>query len=78
MNRLTAAHRTLPLGTRARVINLQNNRATIVRITDRGPFVKGRIVDVSRAAARDLGIIHSGVARVRLEVLPPASDKLGS
>ena len=63
----TAAHRTLPFGTRVRVTNLANGRSVIVRINDRGPFGRGRIIDVSRAAARELGMIGSGVARVRLE-----------
>jgi rare lipoprotein A len=66
---LTAAHRTLPFGTRVRVTNLHNSRSVIVRITDRGPYKKKRVIDVSRAAASELGMIHSGVARVRLEIL---------
>ena len=68
---LSAAHRTLPFGTRVRVTNLQNGRSVVVTITDRGPFRRGRIVDVSRRAARDLGFLRAGVARVRLEVLSP-------
>jgi rare lipoprotein A len=63
----TAAHRTLPFGTQVRVTNLANGRSVIVRINDRGPFGRGRIIDVSRAAARELGMIGSGVAKVRLE-----------
>jgi rare lipoprotein A len=69
MTAYTAAHRTLPFGTRVRVINLRNGRRTIVRINDRGPFVRGRIIDVSYRAARDLGIIEVGLEKVRLEVL---------
>jgi rare lipoprotein A len=68
-SRLTAAHRTLPFGTRVRVTNLDNGRQVVVRINDRGPFRKGRIIDVSYAAARELGLIAPGTARVRLDVL---------
>ncbi|MFP4106468.1 MAG: septal ring lytic transglycosylase RlpA family protein [Phycisphaerae bacterium] len=66
---LTAAHRTLPFGTRVRVTNLANGKSVVVRVNDRGPFVKGRIIDLSRAAAEEIGMIRSGTARVRLEVL---------
>ena len=66
---LTAAHRTLPFGTRVRVTNLRNGRAVVVRITDRGPFVRGRLLDVSWAAARRLGLLRSGVALVSMEVI---------
>ena len=66
---LSAAHRTLPFGTRVRLTNLKNGRTVVVRVTDRGPFRRGRIVDVSKRAARELGFIRAGVARVRLEVL---------
>jgi rare lipoprotein A len=66
---LTAAHRRLPFGTFVRVTNLRNNRSTIVRINDRGPYAKGRIIDLSKRAAVDLAMIDSGTARVRLEVL---------
>ncbi|MEJ2041409.1 MAG: septal ring lytic transglycosylase RlpA family protein [Desulfosarcinaceae bacterium] len=65
-NALTAAHRSLPFGTRVRVINLKNNRAVTVRINDRGPFIKGRIIDVSYAAARKLKMVVDGIARVRV------------
>jgi rare lipoprotein A len=68
-NQLTAAHRSLPFGTQVRVTNLNNNTSVIVRINDRGPFVRGRIIDLSTAAARVLGMMGSGVAPVRLEVL---------
>jgi rare lipoprotein A len=64
---LTAAHRSLPLGTRVRVTNLENGRSVIVTVTDRGPFVRGRIIDLSRGAARRLGILRAGTARVRVE-----------
>ena len=66
---LTAAHPSLPLGTRAMVTNLDNGRAVEVRINDRGPFVDGRAIDLSYAAARMLGIIGPGTARVRIDVL---------
>lgn len=69
MNQLTAAHRTLPFGTWVEVRNLTNNKTVTVRITDRGPFVKGRIVDLSRAAAQAIDMIGPGVVRVRLTVI---------
>ena len=69
MHELTAAHRTLPLGSTVRVINLKTGHSTIVRITDRGPFVEGRIVDLSLAAAKQSDVWQAGVAQVRLEVL---------
>jgi rare lipoprotein A len=66
---LTAAHRTLPFGTRVRVTNLENGRRIVVRINDRGPFKKGRVLDVTPAAARRLGFAQAGLAHVRLDVL---------
>lgn len=66
---LSAAHRYLPLGTKVRVTKLSNGKSIVVKINDRGPFVKGRIIDLSRRAARDLGMVNSGLARVRIEVL---------
>jgi rare lipoprotein A len=66
---LTAAHRTLPFGTRVRVTNLTTGRAVTVRVNDRGPFVKGRVIDVSRAAAQSLGMVGKGVAKVKLDVV---------
>ncbi len=68
-NDLTAAHRTLPFGTYVMVTNLENDRSVVVRINDRGPFVRGRIIDLSYAAARTLGLIGPGTARVRLDIL---------
>ncbi|GAB4350741.1 MAG: hypothetical protein Kow0099_34440 [Candidatus Abyssubacteria bacterium] len=65
----TAAHRNLPFGTRVKVTNLRNGRHTVVRINDRGPFVKGREIDLSYGAARELGMLESGIERVRLEIL---------
>jgi rare lipoprotein A len=69
MNDMTAAHPKLPFGTTLMVTNLDNQRTAVVRVNDRGPFVGGRIIDVSYAAARVLGMIGPGTARVRLEVL---------
>ncbi|UPJ69523.1 septal ring lytic transglycosylase RlpA family protein [Bradyrhizobium sp. 191] len=68
-NLLTAAHRRLPFGTRVRVIDLETSKSVVVRITDRGPWVRGRVLDLSLAAARSLGITDRGVAKVRAEVL---------
>lgn len=66
---LTAAHRSLPFGTKVRVTNLRNGRTVVVRINDRGPFVRGRIIDVSHAAAKQLGFTGNGVTKVSLAVL---------
>lgn len=71
---MTAAHRTLPFGTWIRVDNLDNGRRVRVRITDRGPFVDDRILDLSRAAARELGMLGPGTARIRLVVFRTAED----
>jgi len=65
----SAAHKSLPLGTKVRVTKVKSGKSIVVRINDRGPFAKGRIIDLSRRAARDLGIINSGVAKVEVEVL---------
>jgi len=72
MNKLTAAHRTLPLGTTVRVTNLDNNKAVKARINDRGPYIAGRVIDLSARAAKELEI-DDGTARVRVEVF--ASDQ---
>jgi rare lipoprotein A len=69
MDKLTAAHPSLPFGTRVRVTNLRNGKDVIVRINDRGPFVKGRIIDLSTSAAKEIGILKTGVGRVKLEAL---------
>jgi rare lipoprotein A len=72
---LTAAHRTLPFHTRIEVVNLDNGRRLAVRVNDRGPFVRGRVLDLSYAAARELGVVGPGTARIELRVLgvaPPA------
>jgi rare lipoprotein A len=66
-NGLTAAHRTLPFGTRVRVTNQRNGKAVVVRIVDRGPYGRGRIIDLSRAAARELDMISAGTAMVSIE-----------
>ena len=71
MNRPSAAHKTLPFGATVRVTNLENGRRIVVRINDRGPFVAGRIIDLSRAAAKKLGMIEAGVVRVKIEVVDP-------
>ncbi len=69
MDALSAAHRTLPLGTKVRVTNLENGKAVTLIINDRGPFVQGRIIDLSKGAAEKLGMIENGTAMVRVEVL---------
>ena len=66
---LTAAHRTLPFGTKVRVTNLWNGRSAVVRINDRGPFHGARVIDLAHGAANQLGLVASGVAKVKLEVL---------
>ncbi len=66
---LTAAHRTLPFGTRVRVTNVATGRSVTVRVNDRGPFVNGRVIDVSHAAAESLGMVQQGVTKVKLDVL---------
>lgn len=70
-NDLTAAHRTLPLDSRARVTNMANGRSVTVRITDRGPSRQGRIIDLSQSAAEELGMRNTGVARVHVEPFVP-------
>ena len=70
---MTCAHRTLPFGTKLRVKNPANGREVVVRVNDRGPYVRGRIIDLSRAAAKQLGIISKGVAIVEIEQLPKNS-----
>ena len=65
-HKLTAAHKTLPLGTKVKVINLTNHESVKVRITDRGPFVKGRIIDLSKKAAKRIDMINDGVVQIEL------------
>lgn len=69
MAALTAAHQTLPFGSRVRVTNLDNGRSVVVTINDRGPFVESRLIDLSHAAAKQLGLLQDGVAEVRVDVL---------
>ncbi len=69
MHAMTAAHRTLPLGSIVRVTNPETGATAIVRITDRGPFIQGRVIDLSQAAAKKIGLVQKGTAPVRLEVL---------
>jgi rare lipoprotein A len=70
--KMTAAHRTLPFGTKVKVTNLNNGRSVIVRINDRGPFIRGRTIDVTKAAARKLGFHNQGVTKVKVERLDGA------
>ena len=75
MYQMTAAHKTLPLPTYVRVTNVENGRTVVVRVNDRGPFVEGRIIDLSYVAAQRLGMVGSGTARVEVVALdPPARD----
>jgi len=69
MNKLTAAHRTMPFGTRLRVTNIENGRSVVVRVNDRGPWVNDRVLDVSLAAAKALGMVGDGVTKVEVVVL---------
>ncbi|NQT79783.1 MAG: septal ring lytic transglycosylase RlpA family protein [Candidatus Aminicenantes bacterium] len=78
MHAMTAAHKTLPFGTYVRVTNLNSGKSVIVRINDRGPFVKGRIIDLSYAAAKKLGMSETGVAPVKIKVLRKFSPKKSS
>lgn len=68
-NAITAAHKTLPLGTKVRVTDKDSGKSIVVQVNDRGPFVRGRIIDLSRGAARQLGMIRKGLAKVEVEVL---------
>lgn len=76
MEALTAAHRTMPLGSIVRVVNLANGKHLHVRITDRGPYVNGRILDLSRAAAMQLGMEHGGLANVQVEIVAQRRPEL--
>ena len=67
--KLTAAHRTLPFGTAVRVTNVGNGKSVTVRVNDRGPFVKGRVIDLSRAAAEKIGLVRAGLAEVKIELI---------
>lgn len=74
-NKLTAAHKTLPFGTKVRVTNIANNQTVEVVVNDRGPYVDGRIIDLSRSAAEQLGFINLGLAEVKLEVIDAGDGK---
>ena len=76
MYKLTCAHKTLPFGTRLKVTNLSNGKSTVVRVTDRGPYAKGRILDLSKAAAMEIDMIAAGVATVSIEVITDEDDQL--
>ena len=76
MHRMTAAHKTFPMNTLVRVTNLRNGRHAVVRINDRGPFVDNRIIDLSFAAAKDLGMVRAGTAAVRVTVLGSAKSAI--
>jgi rare lipoprotein A (peptidoglycan hydrolase) len=69
VNAMCAAHRTLPFGSKVRVVDLKTDHSVIVRINDRGPYIRGRIIDLTVGAARELGTYHRGIAQVRIEVL---------
>jgi rare lipoprotein A len=73
---MTAAHRSLPFGTKVLVTNKRNGKSVIVRINDRGPFIRGRVIDVSKAAAADIGMISSGTAQVCFQVVNADSQKI--
>lgn len=75
-NKLTGAHKTLPFGTKVRVTNLANNKTVEVVINDRGPYVEGRIIDLSKEAADQLGFLNNGLAEVKLEVIDPGDGKV--
>jgi rare lipoprotein A len=77
MYELTAAHRTLPFGTRVRVTNLDNGRSVTVRINDRGPFIDGRVIDLSLAAAQRLDMVEAGIVPVKLEVVDAPTELAG-
>lgn len=74
-NAMTAAHKTYSFGTKVRIVNLKNNKTVVVRINDRGPYVEGRIIDLSRGAAEKIGMVNDGVTRVRIEVLEWGEEK---
>jgi len=73
---LTAAHRTLPFGTKVKVTNKRNGKSVIVRINDRGPFIRGRVLDVSKAAAKNIGMVGSGTAQVCYQVMAAENQKV--
>ncbi len=76
-SKLTAAHRSLPFGTKVKVTNKRNGKSVIVRINDRGPFIRGRVIDVSKAAASNIGMVSSGTAHVCYQVVAAENRKVG-
>ena len=74
-DKMTAAHRSLPFDTKVRVTRLATGRSVVVRINDRGPFKRGRIIDLSKRAARDLGLLRVGVAEVKIEVVDGSQSR---
>ena len=74
-NAMTAAHKTLPMGTKVRVTNENNGKSVVLKITDRGPYIKGRVIDVTKGAAKKLGLIHCGIAPCKVEVLVAKTSK---
>ena len=64
--KITAAHKTLPFGTKVEVTNLSNNKSVVVRINDRGPYIRGRIIDLTKAAAKEIDMVGAGVAKVKI------------
>jgi rare lipoprotein A len=75
MNAMTAAHKTLPLGTHVKVTNLKDGRSCILRVNDRGPFVAGRIIDLSHRGAQEIGVAQKGTAQVRVEAVQVATEQ---
>jgi rare lipoprotein A len=73
--KLTAAHRTLPFGTKVIVTNKRNGKSVVVRINDRGPFIRGRVIDVSKAAAQNIGMVSSGTAQVCFQVVDAGASQ---
>jgi rare lipoprotein A len=73
---MTAAHKTLPFGTKVLVTNKRNGKSVIVRINDRGPFIRGRVIDVSKAAAADIGMVSSGTAQVCYSIVDAGNQKI--
>ncbi|AYD03456.1 septal ring lytic transglycosylase RlpA family protein [Neorhizobium sp. NCHU2750] len=76
-SKLTAAHRSLPFGTKVLVTNKRNGKSVVVRINDRGPFIRGRVLDVSKAAAQDIGMVSTGTAQVCYQVLADGQKVAG-
>ena len=75
MHSLTAAHRTLPLGSKIKVTNLNNGKEVVVRVNDRGPYAKGRVLDVSLGAAKKLGMLKTGTAKISIQILTAGDNK---